>query len=122
MYCHLLEIRNTPQKGRGFFAKEAMSPGTTILKVHKDKFITYSLFADQPAFQIFMDKTGEKIAEFAFFLAYLSKEQEQDLLFPHVRNYQKNLPIYYHNLICWSEIQLKKLDNEELISKIVDKK
>jgi hypothetical protein len=38
-----LEIGETEERGRGFFARTEISEGTVILSISKAKFITYEL-------------------------------------------------------------------------------
>lgn len=52
------------------FAKNFIPTGTVILIVKEDSFITYDRLSEHSIFHKLINETNDKIAEFAYFLAY----------------------------------------------------
>jgi hypothetical protein len=56
--------------GKGMFAKGFIPTGTIILIVKEDSFITYDRMLEHTIFHKLNHETSDKMAQFAYFLAY----------------------------------------------------
>ena len=108
--------------GKGVYAAENIEEGTTILIAEEKWFLTYQNLCQHSFFSKLENETSDKMAEFAYYLAYLSllhRTTEEDA---YAKAYVDHLPQNFNNLVCWQEEELEMLANRDLALRISNKR
>lgn len=89
--------------GRGIFAKRDIPANFQLMAVEQEKFITYSRVKDNSILSRFHEEVDCKITCFAYLLAHCHKNAQLSPEEMEIKEYTRELPSYFHNLICWDD-------------------
>lgn len=98
-----IEIRQTKKMGRGIFAKRDIPPNVQLMSIKQERFITYSRVKEHSILSRLDEEVDCKITCFAYLLAHCAKNTQLSSEELEIKEYIKELPSYFHNLICWDD-------------------